>query len=158
MLRICTSQRRTFGSPFSYSSHSKCHLRTKSFQRKNLESFLILKFSKLFPPLLHKKIYAAKAQSTQNPRQTTLLRCTSLSRMTSFSISHTSFYLVLIGAICVLIQAEDYYTGNMIMLCLFYRGPSGHARSDPIINQECASDHVHTVSNVKLRSLRGACL
>ena len=27
---------------------------------------------------------------------------------------------------------------------LFYDSPSGHARSDPIIDQQCASGHVHT--------------
>lgn len=36
--------------------------------------------------------------------------------------------------------------GQMVKMCLFYENPSGHARSDPIINQQCASDHVHTVS------------
>ena len=35
--------------------------------------------------------------------------------------------------------------GNMVKMCLFYQSASGHARSDPIINQECASDHIHTV-------------
>ena len=35
---------------------------------------------------------------------------------------------------------------EMVKMCLFYPSPSGHARSDPIINQQCASDHVHTVS------------
>jgi len=35
--------------------------------------------------------------------------------------------------------------GNeMVKLCLFYPNESGHARSDPIINQNCASGHVHT--------------
>lgn len=33
---------------------------------------------------------------------------------------------------------------TMVKMCLFYQNPSGFARSDPIINQECASDHVHT--------------
>lgn len=33
---------------------------------------------------------------------------------------------------------------NMVKLCFFYDSPSGHARSDPIINQVCPSDHVHT--------------
>ena len=37
--------------------------------------------------------------------------------------------------------------GQMVKMCLFYGSASGHARSDPIINQECASDHVHTVSD-----------
>lgn len=34
--------------------------------------------------------------------------------------------------------------GKMVKMCLFYDRPSGHARSDPIISQTCASDHVHT--------------
>ena len=29
-------------------------------------------------------------------------------------------------------------------MCLFYDSPAGHARSDPILNQVCPSDHVHT--------------
>ena len=29
-------------------------------------------------------------------------------------------------------------------MCLFYDGPTAHARSDPIISNECVSDHVHT--------------
>lgn len=33
---------------------------------------------------------------------------------------------------------------GMTKMCLFYPNESGHARSDPILNQECASDHVHT--------------
>jgi len=35
-------------------------------------------------------------------------------------------------------------TGNMVKMCLFYPNPSGHARTDPIITQTCASDHVHS--------------
>jgi len=31
-----------------------------------------------------------------------------------------------------------------VKMCLFYDRPSGHARSDPIIRQDCAADHVHT--------------
>jgi len=31
-----------------------------------------------------------------------------------------------------------------VKMCLFYDRPSGHARSDPIINQVCPADHVHT--------------
>eukprot|EP00561_Arcocellulus_cornucervis_P012712 CAMPEP_0185802860 /NCGR_PEP_ID=MMETSP1322-20130828/2246_1 /TAXON_ID=265543 /ORGANISM="Minutocellus polymorphus, Strain RCC2270" /LENGTH=169 /DNA_ID=CAMNT_0028498661 /DNA_START=168 /DNA_END=674 /DNA_ORIENTATION=+ len=34
--------------------------------------------------------------------------------------------------------------GQMVKMCLFYDSPSGHARSDPIIDQQCASGHVHT--------------
>ena len=33
---------------------------------------------------------------------------------------------------------------NLVKMCLFYDNPSGHARSDPIINQQCTSSHVHT--------------
>ena len=35
-------------------------------------------------------------------------------------------------------------TNEMVKMCLFYPNESGHARSDPIINQQCASGHVHT--------------
>ena len=35
---------------------------------------------------------------------------------------------------------------DMVKMCLFYDSESGHARTDPIIDQTCASDHVHTVS------------
>ena len=38
---------------------------------------------------------------------------------------------------------------NMVKMCLFYDDPSGHARSDPIINQGCASDHVHTYVQIE---------
>jgi hypothetical protein len=33
---------------------------------------------------------------------------------------------------------------QMVKMCLFYDRPSGHARSDPIINNQCTSSHVHT--------------
>jgi len=36
------------------------------------------------------------------------------------------------------------FTGNIVKMCLFYNAPSGHARTDPILSQTCASDHVHT--------------
>merc|ERR1719510_2263169 len=32
----------------------------------------------------------------------------------------------------------------MVKLCLFYANPTGHARTDPIVDQGCASDHMHT--------------
>ena len=35
--------------------------------------------------------------------------------------------------------------GEMVLMCPRFDNPSGHARSDPIINQGRASDHVHTV-------------
>lgn len=41
-------------------------------------------------------------------------------------------------------QAQEVGTGNMVKMCLFYDSPSGHARTDPILSQTCASDHVHT--------------
>lgn len=41
------------------------------------------------------------------------------------------------------IYAQEEAPG-MTKMCLFYPSPSGHARSDPILNQSCASDHVHT--------------
>ena len=43
-------------------------------------------------------------------------------------------------------RAQEVGTGNMVKMCLFYESPSGHARTDPILSQICASDHVHTVS------------
>ena len=33
---------------------------------------------------------------------------------------------------------------NMVKMCLFYDVPAGSVRTDPIISQECTSDHVHT--------------
>mmetsp|Transcript_13683 Transcript_13683/g.19919 ORF Transcript_13683/g.19919 Transcript_13683/m.19919 type:complete len:512 (-) Transcript_13683:65-1600(-) len=39
--------------------------------------------------------------------------------------------------------AQDEVAG-MTKMCLFYPNPSGHARSDPILNQVCPADHVHT--------------
>ena len=54
--------------------------------------------------------------------------------------------LLLAGENPVVVQADDgdELPNNMVKMCLFYDYPSAHARSDPIINQECASDHVHT--------------
>ena len=36
--------------------------------------------------------------------------------------------------------------GQLVKVELFHNRASGFARSDPIINQECALGHVHTVS------------
>jgi len=42
-------------------------------------------------------------------------------------------------------MAKDTTAQNtMVKMCLNYDNESGHARSDPIINQNCASGHVHT--------------
>jgi len=38
----------------------------------------------------------------------------------------------------------------MTKMCLFYESPSGHARSDPIINDSCTSSHVHTFYGPKV--------
>ncbi len=43
---------------------------------------------------------------------------------------------------------------QMVKMCLFYPNASGHARSDPILNQVCPSDHVHTVSSTMLYKYR----
>jgi len=57
--------------------------------------------------------------------------------MTFFSIGTYSF---LAAVLCSTVDAQ----GKMVKMCLFYPNPSGHARSDPIIDQQCASGHVHT--------------
>jgi hypothetical protein len=57
--------------------------------------------------------------------------------------SSLHFLLVIFGLI-VVAQVK----GDMVKMCLFYPNPSGHARTDPIISQTCASDHVHTVSSL----------
>lgn len=46
------------------------------------------------------------------------------------------------ASVAMLVDSVD---AQMVKMCLFYESPSGHARSDPIINQECPSDHIHTV-------------
>ena len=56
--------------------------------------------------------------------------------------------MVLLGSIVnqnKVIMAQEENSGNLVKMCLFYPNPSGHARSDPIISQTCAADHVHTV-------------
>ena len=52
----------------------------------------------------------------------------------------TMFFVAVASMIPSAVEAR----GEMVKMCLFYKRPSGHARSDPIINQECPSDHVHT--------------
>jgi len=52
-----------------------------------------------------------------------------------------------LAALFVLIyssKASDIEKPGMVKMCLFYPNVSGHARSDPILNQSCPSDHVHT--------------
>ena len=49
-----------------------------------------------------------------------------------------------VAAAAVLPQLSTAQQQQMVKMCLFYDQPSGHARSDPIINQECTSSHVHT--------------
>jgi len=62
----------------------------------------------------------------------------------------TSCSIYLATLFYVIIIAND-FTNNIIVvdaklfkMCLSGYTPSGHARSDPIISQTCASDHVHT--------------
>ena len=71
--------------------------------------------------------------------------------MTKNSISTSSRALVLMIGIFFVNVSNSHFNqsfpaANLVKMCLFYGGPSGHARSDPILNQTCASDHVHTVS------------
>ena len=49
------------------------------------------------------------------------------------------------GLVMTTAKAQEEAPG-MVKMCLFYPSESGHARSDPILNQSCPSDHVHTVS------------
>lgn len=59
----------------------------------------------------------------------------------SFSkIFHTAFFLF-----AGLVLAEDELPG-LVKVCFFYENESGHARTDPILDQDSPSDHVHTVS------------
>lgn len=48
----------------------------------------------------------------------------------------------------VAMAKETTAQNTMVKMCLNYDNESGHARSDPIINQNCASGHVHTVSKL----------
>ena len=61
------------------------------------------------------------------------------------AFSYSSSILLLLGGLSstpdAVVSAQE---NNMVKMCLFYGSPSAHARSDPIINQQCASDHVHT--------------
>ena len=56
-----------------------------------------------------------------------------------FSIAATSIALTSIFSSVVL----DTANADMVKMCLFYKA-AGHARTDPIISQDCVSDHVHT--------------
>ena len=61
-------------------------------------------------------------------------------------LNSTASYLIgttalLFGSSVPVVNAQG---GQMVKMCLFYEQPSGHARSDPIINQQCASGHVHS--------------
>lgn len=52
--------------------------------------------------------------------------------------------LAAFGSVAKSDDGSDESLANLVKMCLFYGGPSGHARSDPILSQTCASDHVHT--------------
>lgn len=60
-----------------------------------------------------------------------------------FSTAAVVSLVAILSAIAPITNAQN----TMVKMCLFYPNPSGHARSDPIINQNCASGHVHTVSS-----------
>ena len=60
-----------------------------------------------------------------------------------FSTAVVVSLVATLSAIAPITHAQN----TMVKMCLFYPNPSGHARSDPIINQNCASGHVHTVSS-----------
>ena len=66
----------------------------------------------------------------------------------------SSFFIVLVtfGTMIILFakSAAAQEDTNLVKMCLFYDSISGHARSDPILNQECPSDHVHTVRRFTL--------
>lgn len=61
-----------------------------------------------------------------------------------FLLSEILMLLLVAATTTTTTQAAEEKGETMIKMCLFYPSPSGHARSDPIINQQCASDHVHT--------------
>lgn len=44
----------------------------------------------------------------------------------------------------VLLTSASGEGNEMVKMCLFYPNESGHARSDPIVDQQFASSHVHT--------------
>ena len=49
------------------------------------------------------------------------------------------------AVIATMMMANESMAQNtMVKMCLHYDNESGHARSDPIINQQCSSGHVHT--------------
>lgn len=58
--------------------------------------------------------------------------------------SATSWILSIVSASVVGSSYAQDEVAGMTKMCLFYPNPSGHARSDPILNQVCPADHVHT--------------
>ena len=47
------------------------------------------------------------------------------------------------AVIATMMMANESMAQNtMVKMCLHYDNESGHARSDPIINQQCSSGHV----------------
>ena len=70
-----------------------------------------------------------------------------------FSTAVVVSLVATLSAIAPITNAQN----TMVKMCLFYPNPSGHARSDPIINQNCASGHVHTVSLFAFRQVYYIC-
>lgn len=57
-----------------------------------------------------------------------------LSSTAAIALSHCFFAATMVA---------DVANADLIKMCLFYK-VAGHARTDPIISQDCVSDHVHT--------------
>jgi len=55
-----------------------------------------------------------------------------------------TLFLLIATAQSTIGQSSDDNEGNLILMCMFFGAPSGSARTDPILSQTCASDHVHT--------------
>jgi len=57
-----------------------------------------------------------------------------LSSTAAIALSHCFFAATMVA---------DVANADLVKMCLFYK-VAGHARTDPIISQDCVSDHVHT--------------
>jgi len=60
----------------------------------------------------------------------------------NFSITYYLSVVILLGSIHTGNAQAQF--GQLVKVELFHDRAAGHARSDPIISQQCASGHVHT--------------
>ncbi len=61
------------------------------------------------------------------------------------TLSYLAKYGLIAACIATLVGSSfSEEESSMVKMCLFYQNAAGHARTDPILNQGCASDHVHT--------------